>query len=175
MIAPGMIASRRRSKTATRGGRRGTRTRRTRPAPWSTASTGSSSSSTTGPRGGRRVAHQIPSDSLQPRTGGRHRAEQPRRLKAGHLSSPPRDDGLRDNGLGRAGGPSCTGGGPSTREACSRTCCSRPSSTSGRRSVWKSKFYGAFVLNRRDACSMAWRCRFHAARPSQDGRAIAEK
>jgi len=45
----------------------------------------------------------------------------------------PRDDGLRDNGLGRAGGPPCTGGGPSTREACSRTCCSRPSSTSGRR------------------------------------------
>ena len=28
---------------------------------------------------------------------------------------------------------------------------------------------------RRDACSMAWRCRFLAARPSQDGRVIAEK
>ena len=49
--------------------------------------------------------------------------------------------------------------------------------------VWKSKFYGAFVLasshrpprHRRDACSMAWRCRFLAARPSQDARAIAEK
>ena len=26
---------------------------------------------------------------------------------------------------------------------------------------------------RRDACSMAWRCRFPTARPSQDGRAIA--
>ena len=29
--------------------------------------------------------------------------------------------------------------------------------------------------HRRDACSMAWRCRFLAARPSQDGRIIAEK
>ena len=29
--------------------------------------------------------------------------------------------------------------------------------------------------HRRDACSMAWRCRFLAARPSQDGRVIAEK
>ena len=28
---------------------------------------------------------------------------------------------------------------------------------------------------RRDACSMAWRCRFLAARPSQDGRVVAEK
>ena len=26
-----------------------------------------------------------------------------------------------------------------------------------------------------DACSMAWRCRFITARPSQDGRVIAEK
>ena len=45
------------------------------------------------------------------------------------------------------------------------------------------KFHGAFVLNRprrpprhrRYACSMAWRCRFLAARPSQVGRVIAEK
>ena len=29
--------------------------------------------------------------------------------------------------------------------------------------------------HRRDACSIAWRRRFLAARPSQDGRAIAEK
>ena len=29
--------------------------------------------------------------------------------------------------------------------------------------------------HRRDACSRAWRCRFLAARPSQDGSAIAEK
>ena len=29
--------------------------------------------------------------------------------------------------------------------------------------------------HRRDVCSMAWRCRFIIARPSQDGRAIAEK
>ena len=29
--------------------------------------------------------------------------------------------------------------------------------------------------HRRDACSMAWRCRFLAARPSQDGSVIAEK
>ena len=29
--------------------------------------------------------------------------------------------------------------------------------------------------HRRDACSMAWRCPFLAARPSQDGRVIAEK
>jgi serine/threonine protein kinase len=29
--------------------------------------------------------------------------------------------------------------------------------------------------HRRDACSMAWRCRFLAARPSQDSRVIAEK
>ena len=29
--------------------------------------------------------------------------------------------------------------------------------------------------HRRDTCSMAWRCRFLAARPSHDGRVIAEK
>jgi hypothetical protein len=29
--------------------------------------------------------------------------------------------------------------------------------------------------HRRDACSMAWRCRFLAARPSQVGHVIAEK
>ena len=29
--------------------------------------------------------------------------------------------------------------------------------------------------HRRDACAMAWRCRFLAARPSQDGRVVAEK
>jgi hypothetical protein len=29
--------------------------------------------------------------------------------------------------------------------------------------------------HRRDACSMAWRCRFLTTRPSQDGRVIAEK
>ena len=29
--------------------------------------------------------------------------------------------------------------------------------------------------HRRDACSIAWRCRFLTARPSQDGRVIAEK
>tara|TARA_Y100001978_G_C23309303_1_gene253056 strand:+ start:125 stop:343 length:219 start_codon:yes stop_codon:yes gene_type:complete len=29
--------------------------------------------------------------------------------------------------------------------------------------------------HRRDACSMAWRCRFITARPSQDGRVIARK
>ena len=29
--------------------------------------------------------------------------------------------------------------------------------------------------HRRDACSMAWRCRFLAARPGQVGRVIAEK
>ena len=29
--------------------------------------------------------------------------------------------------------------------------------------------------HRRDACSMAWRCRFLTARPSQDGHVIAEK
>ena len=29
--------------------------------------------------------------------------------------------------------------------------------------------------HRRDACSMAWRCRFLTARPSQDGRILAEK
>ena len=28
--------------------------------------------------------------------------------------------------------------------------------------------------HRRDACSMAWQCRFLAARPSQDGRVVAE-
>ena len=41
------------------------------------------------------------------------------------------------------------------------------------------KFYGAESRrpprHRSDACSMAWRCRFIAARPSQDGRVIAEK
>jgi hypothetical protein len=39
--------------------------------------------------------------------------------------------------------------------------------------VWKSKFCGVFVLNRRDTCSMAWRCRFLTARRSQHGRVIA--
>ena len=29
--------------------------------------------------------------------------------------------------------------------------------------------------HRRDACSMAWRCRFLTARPSQNGRVSAEK
>ena len=29
--------------------------------------------------------------------------------------------------------------------------------------------------HRRDACSMAWRCQFLTARPSQDGHVIAEK
>ena len=29
--------------------------------------------------------------------------------------------------------------------------------------------------HQRDACSTAWRCEFLAARPSQDGRVIAEK
>ena len=49
--------------------------------------------------------------------------------------------------------------------------------------VRTSKFYGAFVLNRRvdlhaiesAASSMAWRCRLLAARRSQHGRVIAEK
>ena len=49
--------------------------------------------------------------------------------------------------------------------------------------AWTSKFYGAFVLasshrsprHRRDACSMAWRCRFLTARWSQHGCVIAEK
>ncbi len=30
-------------------------------------------------------------------------------------------------------------------------------------------------VHRRDACSMAWRCRFPTARPGQDGRVIAGK
>jgi hypothetical protein len=49
--------------------------------------------------------------------------------------------------------------------------------------VWKSKFYDAFVLNHRvdlhaiDATPARWRvrCRFLAARPSQDAHVIAEK
>ena len=50
--------------------------------------------------------------------------------------------------------------------------------------VWESKFYGAFVqilrvvlhaIDATPARSMAWRCRFLTARPSQDGRVIAEK
>ena len=49
------------------------------------------------------------------------------------------------------------------------------------RPVWKSKFYGAFVLNHRvvldaiNATPARWRGWFLAARPSQDGRVIAEK
>jgi hypothetical protein len=35
------------------------------------------------------------------------------------------------------------------------------------------KFYGA--LDRRAACSMAWRCRFLTTRGGQHGRVIAEK
>ena len=48
--------------------------------------------------------------------------------------------------------------------------------------VWKSKLRRLRAKSsrrpprhRRDACSMAWRCRFLTARPSQDGRVIAEK
>ena len=49
--------------------------------------------------------------------------------------------------------------------------------------VWKSKILRRVRAessrrpprHRRDACSMAWRCRFLAARPSQVGRVIAEK
>ena len=49
--------------------------------------------------------------------------------------------------------------------------------------VWKPKILRRIRVessrrpprHRRDACSMAWRCRFFAARPSQDGRVIAEK
>jgi hypothetical protein len=52
-----------------------------------------------------------------------------------------------------------------------------------RRAVWKSKFYGAFVLNHRvvlhaiDATPAQWRGNsgFFTARRSQDGRVIAEK
>ena len=89
---------------------------------------------------------------------------------------------------------------PATRIRSSRLARARPGARGRRRfgrrilaadlpPVWKSKFYGAFVLNHRvvlhaidatparwrDACSMAWRCRFLAARRSQDGRVIAEK
>ena len=43
------------------------------------------------------------------------------------------------------------------------------------RPVWKSNLRRVChpPRHRRDACSMAWRCRFLAARPSQDSRAIA--
>ena len=48
--------------------------------------------------------------------------------------------------------------------------------------VWKSNLRRARPesprrppRHRRDACSMAWRCRLLTARPSQDGRVIAEK
>ncbi len=42
--------------------------------------------------------------------------------------------------------------------------------------VWKSKFYGAFVLHAIDATPARWRVvLFFPARPSQDGRVIAEK
>ena len=37
--------------------------------------------------------------------------------------------------------------------------------------VWKSKFTALSPRHRRDACSMAWRCRLLTARPSQHGRA----
>ena len=50
---------------------------------------------------------------------------------------------------------------------------------------FQSKFYGAFDIraassrrpprNRRDTCSMAWRCRFLTARRSQHARVVAEK
>ena len=43
----------------------------------------------------------------------------------------------------------------------------------GCRPVWKSKFYSA-SRHRRDACSMAWPCRFLTARRSQRGHVIAE-
>ena len=45
------------------------------------------------------------------------------------------------------------------------------------RPVWKSNLRRVChpPRHRRDACSMAWRCRFLAARPSQDSRVVAEK
>ena len=60
----------------------------------------------------------------------------------------------------------------------------RNNNSSRIRPVWKSKFYGAFVLNRRvvlhaiDATPARWRGGAGSsplARPSQDGRVIAEK
>ena len=49
-----------------------------------------------------------------------------------------------------------------------------------RRSVADPRFFAQPGLpnpprHRRGACSMAWRCRFLTARPSQDGRVVAEK
>ena len=44
-----------------------------------------------------------------------------------------------------------------------------------RRTCVEIKVLRLVPRHRRDACSMAWRCRFLAARPSQDGRVIAEK
>ena len=42
--------------------------------------------------------------------------------------------------------------------------------------VWKSNLRRVRPpRHRRDACSMAWRCRFLTARPSQDAPVIAEK
>ena len=86
-----------------------------------------------------------------------------------------------------AGGTSAQAGAPRRRRACSARhvkCVGAPqrSHATNAPPVWKSKFYGNFTArsrrpprHRRDSCSMAWRCRFLAARPSQRGHVVAEK
>ena len=53
--------------------------------------------------------------------------------------------------------------------------CARSSASSTCSTLCGNQNFTAHSRHRRDACSMAWRCWFLAARPSQDGRVIAEE
>ena len=64
---------------------------------------------------------------------------------------------------------------PTSRPSPARATRTGPSPTARRTTstpVWKSNLRR---VHRRDACSMAWRCRFLTARRNQRGHAIAEK
>ena len=58
--------------------------------------------------------------------------------------------------------------------ACARPTL-RDSVDPARDDLCGNQNFTARSRHQRDACSMAWGCHFLAARPSQDGRVIAEK
>ena len=88
----------------------------------------------------------------------------------------------------RSSRPRCDAARPG-RTRSGRSASSRSARASSRRSVQSSATCVEIKIlrrvraesprrpprHRRDACSMAWRCQFLAARPSQVGRVIAEK
>ena len=123
--------------------------------------------------------HMLPGHVVGALVGLRARAAcaGPRRRKRLYLSGArPHAPCNRSDGQGRAGRDRrlLRGGAPGRAECAEKLRRRAPCSP---KPVWKPRFYGAFVLNRRasstpstrDACSMARRCRFLTARPSQDG------